>query len=53
MAGVLRGAPVLTLDLDLVHRRTPENVKRLLQVLVRRRERANECAIDWAACLSR
>lgn len=33
MAGVLRGAPVLTLDLDLVHRRTPENVKRLLQVL--------------------
>jgi predicted nucleotidyltransferase len=33
MAGVLRGAPVLTVDLDLVHRRSPENVSRLLRVL--------------------
>jgi hypothetical protein len=33
MAGVLRGAPVLTADLDLVHRRTAENVSRLLHVL--------------------
>jgi hypothetical protein len=32
-AGVLRGAPVTTLDLDVVHRRTPENVARLLRVL--------------------
>jgi hypothetical protein len=33
MAGVLRGAPVLTADLDVVHRRSRENVARLLQVL--------------------
>lgn len=33
MAGVLRGAPVLTVDLDLVHRRSVENVSRLLRVL--------------------
>lgn len=32
-AGVLRGAPVTTLDLDIVHRRSSENVARLLQVL--------------------
>jgi hypothetical protein len=32
-AGVLRGAPVTTVDLDIVHRRDVENVKRLLQVL--------------------
>jgi hypothetical protein len=32
-AGVLQGAPVSTLDLDIVHRRTPENVARLLAVL--------------------
>lgn len=32
-AGVLHGAPVTTLDLDIVHRRTPDNVDRLLQVL--------------------
>jgi hypothetical protein len=35
MAGVLRGAPVLTTDLDLVHRRTAGNVARLLRVLER------------------
>jgi hypothetical protein len=29
-AGVLQGAPVSTLDLDIVYRGTPENVKRLL-----------------------
>ncbi len=33
MAGVLRGAPVMTADLDLVHRRSAENVARLLSVL--------------------
>ena len=32
-AGVLQGAPVTTIDLDVVHRRTPENVARLLRVL--------------------
>jgi hypothetical protein len=32
-AGVLRGAPVTTVDLDIVHRRNPENVARLLGVL--------------------
>jgi hypothetical protein len=32
-AGVLQGAPVSTVDLDVVHRRTPENVGRLLRVL--------------------
>lgn len=32
-AAVLQGAPVTTQDLDVVHRRTPENVQRLLSVL--------------------
>jgi hypothetical protein len=32
-AGILQGAPAITLDLDIVHRRTPENVARLLAVL--------------------
>jgi len=32
-AGVLRGAPVTTIDLDIVHRRSPQNVARLLSVL--------------------
>jgi hypothetical protein len=32
-AGVLHGAPAFTQDLDIVHRRTPENVQRLLRVL--------------------
>jgi hypothetical protein len=32
-AGVLQGAPVTTVDLDVVHRRTSENVERLLRVL--------------------
>lgn len=34
-AGILHGAPVTTVDLDVVHRRTPENVARLLRVLAR------------------
>jgi len=34
-AGVLQGAPVSTIDLDIVHRRSPENVARLLRVLGR------------------
>jgi hypothetical protein len=32
-AGVLRGAPVTTVDLDIVHRREVGNVGRLLEVL--------------------
>lgn len=32
-AGVLQGAPVTTVDLDVVHRRTADNVARLLQAL--------------------
>ncbi len=32
-AGVLQGAPVTTMDLDVVHRRTPDNIARLLRVL--------------------
>ncbi|HTO86757.1 MAG TPA: hypothetical protein VMR54_04405 [Thermoanaerobaculia bacterium] len=32
-AGILHGAPVTTVDLDLVHRRSPDNVRRLLRVL--------------------
>jgi hypothetical protein len=33
-ANVLHGAPVTTLDLDVVHRRSPANVDRLLRVLM-------------------
>lgn len=33
-AAMIQGAPVLTLDLDIVHRRTPDNVARLLRVLI-------------------
>jgi hypothetical protein len=33
MAGVMQGAPVVTADIDIVHRRTAENVARLLGVL--------------------
>lgn len=32
-AAVMHGAPITTNDLDIVHRRTPENVARLLEVL--------------------
>ena len=32
-AAVLQGVPLSTWDLDVVHRRTPENVARLLRVL--------------------
>ena len=34
-AAVLHAAPVTTQDLDIVHRRTPENVARLLGVLAK------------------
>ncbi len=34
VAGVLQAAPILTEDLDIVHRRTPENVARLLSWLL-------------------
>jgi predicted nucleotidyltransferase len=33
VAAVLQGAPVTTLDLDIVHRRTPENADRLARAL--------------------
>jgi hypothetical protein len=33
-SAVLQGAPITTNDLDIVHRRTPENVARLLEVLL-------------------
>jgi|SRR6185436_3713051 len=33
-AAVLQGAPITTRDLDIVHRRTPENVARLLELLL-------------------
>ena len=33
VAAVLQGAPVVTLDLDVVHSRTPDNVRRLLAAL--------------------
>lgn len=32
-AGILQGVPLTTVDLDLVHRRSRENVQRLLRVL--------------------
>jgi hypothetical protein len=32
-AGILQGVPLTTLDIDIVHHRTPENVARLLSVL--------------------
>ena len=34
LAAVAQGAPVTTHDLDIVHRRTPENVARLIDLLV-------------------
>jgi hypothetical protein len=33
-AAVLHGAPITTNDLDIVHRRTPENVARLLELML-------------------
>jgi hypothetical protein len=33
LAAVLQGAPIVTGDLDIVHRRTPENVAKLLSAL--------------------
>lgn len=33
VSAVLQGAPIMTLDLDTVHRRDPENIERLLQAL--------------------
>lgn len=34
LSAAMRGAPVTTFDIDIVHRRTPENVDRLLGVLL-------------------
>jgi len=33
LAAVLQGAPAVTFDVDIVHRRSPENVARLLAAL--------------------
>jgi hypothetical protein len=33
-AAVIHGAPIITNDLDIVHRRTPENVARLLELML-------------------
>jgi len=33
-AAVIQGAPITTVDLDIVHRKTPENVRRLLELLL-------------------
>ena len=33
LAAVLQGAPIVTADLDILHRRTPDNVRRLLAAL--------------------
>lgn len=33
VAGVMHGAPVTTFDVDIVHRRTPDNVGRILHAL--------------------
>lgn len=33
LAAVLHGAPLVTVDIDIVHHRTPENVGRLLALL--------------------
>lgn len=33
LAGVLHGSPIPTLDVDIVHARTPENIERLLAAL--------------------
>jgi hypothetical protein len=35
VAAVLQGVPITTNDLDIVHRRTPENVVRLLELLLK------------------
>lgn len=35
VAAMLHGAPLVTRDLDIVHRRDPENVQALLEVLLR------------------
>jgi hypothetical protein len=34
LAAVAQGAPVTTHDVDIVHRRTPENISRLVELLV-------------------
>ncbi len=40
LAAVLHGAPIVTADIDIVHRRTEENIARLLGVLLPLRARA-------------
>ena len=34
LAAVVQGAPIVTRDLDIVHRRTPDNLRRLVDVLL-------------------
>lgn len=33
VSAVLQGAPIMTLDLDIVHRRSPRNIEKLLRAL--------------------
>ena len=33
LAGTIHGSPIVTQDLDIVHRRTPDNIERLLAAL--------------------
>ena len=33
VSAVLQGAPIMTLDLDVVHRRSPENIENLMRAL--------------------
>jgi len=35
VAAVLQAVPIVTMDVDIVHRRTPENTARLMDVLSR------------------
>ncbi len=39
VGAALQGAPITTQDLDIVHRRTPENIERLVRVLTRLKAR--------------
>lgn len=56
VAALLEGAPILTLDLDVVHQKTPENVERLLRALeeihARYRDPAGQLILPNAAHLS-
>ena len=54
-AGILQGAPLATVDLDIVHRRSQANVERLLGVLAQLdatyRHDARRLAADLGRCV--